>query len=133
MDSIVQRHVSPKRDMGDRLLFGRSKRRTDSATARGKEPPGVTRIVTALDIAILLPLIPLLPFVLTWWLPWERWIPWGKLPKTVLGPYWLYCALAAWHFHMPWWVVLITVILGVLVCAAAVKQIVDRRSAWHRS
>jgi hypothetical protein len=89
--------------------------------------------MTPLDIVILVPLIPVLPFLITWWLPWERWTGWSKLPKLVVGPYLLYCAFAAWHFHMHWWVVLIVAICGALVCAAALKDISDRRNAWRKS
>ena len=89
--------------------------------------------LTTLDVVILLPLIPLLPFLVTWWLPWERWIPWRKLPKAVVGPYLLYCAFAAWHFNMHWWVVLIPAILGTAVCAAALKQIIVRKRALQVS
>jgi len=53
--------------------------------------------------------------VITWWLPWERWIPWGKLPKIVLGPYVLYAGFAAWHFHASDWFVLIAIVAGVIL------------------
>ena len=34
---------------------------------------------------IVIPLIPRAPVVITWWLPWESWIP-KKIPQYVLGP-----------------------------------------------
>jgi len=45
-------------------------------------------------------------------LPWERWIPWAKLPKLVLGPYVLYAGFAAWHFHFSDWFVLQVIVAG---------------------
>jgi len=88
--------------------------------------------MTVLDIIILLPLIPLFPFLVTWWLPWERWNGWSKLPKALVGPYLLYCAFAAWHFHLHWWAVLIVGVWGAAVCIAGAKQFLDRRNAWRR-
>lgn len=89
--------------------------------------------MTALDIAILVPLVPALFLIITWWLPWERWSGWSRLPKMVLGPYLLYCAFGAWHFHMQRWVAPTLVILGLGVCAFALKQMADRTKAWRRS
>jgi hypothetical protein len=60
--------------------------------------------------------------VITWWLPWERWIPWGKLPKIVLGPYVLYAAFAAWHFHADGWFVLIVIVAGVILTIAGAVE-----------
>jgi hypothetical protein len=56
--------------------------------------------LTTIDILILVPVIPALPIVMTWPLPWERWIRWDELPAGFVGPYLLYCAFAAWHFHV---------------------------------
>lgn len=53
-----------------------------------------------LDVLVFIPLIPALPVLATWYLPWERWIP-TKLSKSVIGPYLLYCAFGAWYFKMP--------------------------------
>lgn len=79
--------------------------------------------MTTLDILIAIPVIPLAPIVITWWLPWERWIPWGKLPKIVLGPYVLYAGFAAWHFHASAWVVLIVIVAGgILTIMGAVEK-----------
>lgn len=68
--------------------------------------------MSAVDVLILAPLIPLAPILITWWLPWERWIPWAKLPKAVLGPYVLYLSFAAWHFDFPKWLVVLTLVVG---------------------
>jgi hypothetical protein len=79
--------------------------------------------MTTVDILIAIPVIPLVPMFITWWLPWENWIPWGKLPKLVLGPYLLYAAFAAWHFHASAWFVLIVVVAGsVLTIMGAVEE-----------
>lgn len=71
--------------------------------------------MTPLDILIAAPAIPVVPVAISWWLPWDRWIPWGKLPKIILGPYALYLAFAAWHFHFAAWSVLLIVIAGVVL------------------
>jgi hypothetical protein len=81
------------------------------------------------DVFILIPVIPLIPVVITWWLPWESWIP-KKVPKYVLGPYLLYAAFAAWHFNFSSFVVIGLVIFGV---AASVAAVVERvRDMRHR-
>jgi hypothetical protein len=67
--------------------------------------------VSTVDVLILIPLIPLTPVVITWWLPWESWIP-KKVPKYVLGPYLLYAAFAAWHFKLDPFVVILLAIFG---------------------
>lgn len=74
--------------------------------------------MTTVDVLIAIPVIPLVPMFITWWLPWERWIPWGKLPKFVLGPHVLYAAFAAWHFHASAWFVLIMIVAGVVLTIA---------------
>src|ERR1700746_1697771 len=59
-----------------------------------------------IDWLILAPAIPAIPVFATWYLPWERWIPWGKLPKAIAGPYALYLFFVAFHFddnHRYWW------------------------------
>ena len=71
-----------------------------------------------LKILIFIPLIPALPVLATWFLPWERWIP-RIVPKKIIGPYLLYCTFAAWYFKMPWWTVLIFGAFGAVVSAIA--------------
>lgn len=71
--------------------------------------------MTTIDVLIAVPVVPLAPVFVTWWLPWERWIPWGKLPKLVLGPYVLYAGFAAWHFHLGDWFVLMVIAVGVIL------------------
>ena len=79
--------------------------------------------MTTRDFLIAIPVIPLVPIFLTWWLPWERWIPWSKLSKLALGPYVLYAAFAAWHFHFSSWFVLIVIVTGgILTTQGAVEK-----------
>jgi hypothetical protein len=73
-----------------------------------------SRFMTTLDVLIAIPAIPFAFMVITWWLPWER-IPWGRLPKLVLGPYVLYTGFAAWHFHFSDWFVLVVIAAGVIL------------------
>jgi len=70
--------------------------------------------MTTLDVLFAIPVIPLVPVFITWWLPWG-WIPWGKLPKIVLGLYVLYAGFAAWHFHFSGWFVLLVVVAGAIL------------------
>lgn len=87
--------------------------------------------LSAVDVFILLPLFPLLVIALIWWAPWEPWV-WKNVPKTISGPYLLYCAFAFWHFHAHWWWVLLAAMLGAAVCGAALKEIHDRGKRWRR-
>jgi len=70
----------------------------------------------AIDVLIFIPLI---PGVIGFWLPLERWIP-DKMQNKIIGPYLLYCALAIWHFKERWWLALMAGLLGVGVSAAAI-------------
>lgn len=69
-------------------------------------------------VLIFVPLIPAIPVIAFWTLPWGRWIP--KIPNTIIGPYLLYCAFAIWHFKQSWWIVLWVGLLGVAVSAWAI-------------
>lgn len=75
------------------------------------------RGMSTVDTLVAIPLIPLFPVLVTWWLPWERWL-WNKVPKWILGPYLLYASFAGWHFGMPWWVCLIAGSLGFILIIA---------------
>ena len=82
------------------------------------------RVMTTLDVLIAIPVVPLVPVFIAWPLPWERWIPWGNLPKLVLGPYVLYAGFAAWHFHFSVWFVLLVVAAGaILTVIGAVEKV----------
>jgi hypothetical protein len=83
--------------------------------------------MSSLDLAILLPVMPLAPIAITWWLPWDHWIPWGKLPKRYLGPYLLYVAFAAWHFKFDWKAVLIVAMAGTFFLVGVVWELTDKR------
>jgi hypothetical protein len=71
------------------------------------------------DVLIFIPLIPAIPAVAFWFLPWEDWIP-KIIPKTIIGPYLLYCAFAIWHFKQPWWFVSMVGLVGIAVSAVAI-------------
>jgi hypothetical protein len=77
--------------------------------------------MTTLDVLILIPLIPAIPVFITWWLPWEQWIP-ARLPKLVLGPYLLYVAFGIWHFGLGSWVAAIFLLFGIGLTAFAVLE-----------
>jgi hypothetical protein len=71
------------------------------------------------DVLIFLPLIPAIPVIAFWPLPWERWIP-KIVPEKIIGPYLLYSAFAIWHFKQSWWIVSMVGLMGVGVSAAAI-------------
>jgi len=71
------------------------------------------------DVLIFIPLIPAVPVIAFWFLPWERWIP-KVTSNKVIGPYLIYCAFAIWYFKQPWWIVLMAGVLGITFCAAAI-------------
>jgi hypothetical protein len=78
--------------------------------------------MTSVDLLVLIPVIPALPILVTWWLPWERWIPWDELPKDALGPYVLYLSFAAWYFNLPKWCVALILVAGVVLLVMAVRE-----------
>jgi len=82
--------------------------------------------VRTIDVLIFVPLIPAIPVVALWTLPWERWIP--KIPNAIIGPYLLYCAFAIWHFKQPWWIVSFVGLLGITVSAAAISDLRKART-----
>jgi hypothetical protein len=86
--------------------------------------------VTTLDVLILIPVIPLLPVIATWFLPWEDWLP-KKVPKFVLGPYLLYAAFAAWHFKLGFIPVTVCAGFGAILSVAAVLEKVPAYRDLH--
>jgi hypothetical protein len=73
------------------------------------------------DALVFIPLIPALPVLATWFLPWERWNP-SRVPNSIIGPYLLYCAFAAWYFKTPWWFVVGVSLRAIIVCVIAVFE-----------
>jgi hypothetical protein len=76
------------------------------------------------ELLIAAPLVPSAPVLVTWWLPWERWIPWAKL-KAVLGPYLVYVSFAAWYFSFGWFVVPISFLSGVALSTWAIVDAIN--------
>ena len=81
-----------------------------------------------LDVLVFIPLIPAVPVIATWFLPWEDWIP-KKIPKRIIGPYLLYGAFALRYFKMDWWVVVVIALWGIGVCAIAAYEYVENRGS----
>jgi hypothetical protein len=86
--------------------------------------------MSTLDLLILIPLLPIVLIAITWWLPWERWIAWDELPKSLLGPYLLYGAFAAWHFKFAWWSVVILVLAGTVL---SIMTVMEKTKKWKRA
>jgi hypothetical protein len=84
--------------------------------------------VTMFDVVLLLPLIPVLAILISWWLPWERWL-FERSPRKIMGPYFLYCALVLWHFHARWWFIALAAVVGAGSLAAT---IIERGMPWRR-
>ena len=93
--------------------------------------------MSAIDWLILAPAVPAIPMFITWWLPWERWIPWAKLPKSIVGPYALYLFFVAFHFddsHRLWWLYYGWLgIAGVVVSVMAVVEKVKGKERPEKS
>lgn len=85
---------------------------------------------STIDVLILIPLLPAAPLVILWWLPWDRLIPWDELPKSLLGPYFLYGAFAAWHFKWPFWLEAILVVVGAVL---SIVTLMDRLKKWKQT
>ena len=73
------------------------------------------------DVLVAIPVLPLIPVLVTWWLPWETWIP-KKIPKFVLGPYFLYAAIAAWYFNLGFWPVFAAIVFGLGLSVVAIVE-----------
>ena len=87
--------------------------------------------MSTIDWVTIAPAIPAIPVFVTWYLPWERWIPWRKLPKAVVGPYALYLFFVAFHFdnHRYGWLYYgWLAIAGVVVSIMAVVEKVEGRA-----
>src|SRR6266536_4254086 len=82
--------------------------------------------MTALDWLIAAPCIPLIPILITVWLPWERWIPWGKLPKAALGPYLMYSSFVAWHFDFGAFLAVVVFIPGAVVSILGISEVIEK-------
>ena len=74
------------------------------------------------DVLVFVSVIPAIPVMATWFLPWERWIP-KKIPKSIIGPYLLYCSFAAWYFNGGLWTVGIVAFLGLVVSVSAAFEL----------
>jgi len=46
------------------------------------------------ETIIIISLLPVFPVIVTWFLPWERWVP-KWLPNKIIGPYLLFCGVSA--------------------------------------
>ena len=50
------------------------------------------------NVLVFIPLIPAMPVLATWWLPWERWLP-SKVPKRILGTLHSVCCFRSLAFR----------------------------------
>jgi hypothetical protein len=84
--------------------------------------------LTVFDVVLLVPLIPVLAILISWWLPWELWLI-ERVPRKIAGPYCLYCALVLWHFQARWWFIALAAVVGAGLMAVA---IIERGKPWRR-
>lgn len=75
-----------------------------------------------LDVLVFISLVPVMPVLATWFLPWEKWIP-KFVSNKILGPYLIYCTFGAWYFGMPMWFIVVILLFGIGVSAAALSGI----------
>lgn len=87
-------------------------------------------IFSELDVLIALPLLPLAPIVATWWLPWERWIPWGRVPKALAGPYLLYVSFALQHFRLGSFLVTTSLLAGAVLSVWGAVDVIRNWRYW---
>jgi len=80
-----------------------------------------------IDVLIFIPLVPAIPVIAFWFLPWESWIP-KIVPEKIIGPYLLYSAFAIWHFKQSWWAALMVGLMGIGVSAAAIFDLRKARA-----
>jgi hypothetical protein len=73
------------------------------------------------DVLIFIRLIPAIPVIATWFLPWVRWVP-EKIQSKIIGPYLLYCAFAIWRFKQ-------TRMVGLMAIALSAATVFDLREA----
>jgi len=85
--------------------------------------------MNALDIAILVPHVPALPFVIGGGCRAMIGASGKRVPNDIAATYLLYCAFAEWHFRLRRRAVLITAVCGGLLCAIALT---DKRNGWLR-
>jgi hypothetical protein len=85
--------------------------------------------MSIIDWLILVPAIPLIPVLVTWWLPWERWIPWARISKKIAGPFLFYLSFVEWHFRFNTWAVLLTALGALIVSVQAVREMVRGRQS----
>lgn len=77
--------------------------------------------MSTVDVLILVPLVPIAPLLVTWWLPWERFL-FENVPQKISGPYLLYASFAAWHFKLELWAVILIGAVGGGCCVAALVK-----------
>jgi hypothetical protein len=85
--------------------------------------------MSALDAIILIPVIPLIPLAVVWYLPWEHWV-WKRLSsrsRKFVGPYLMYVSFVFWHFRLHWWAVLCVFATGVAISAWSIRQLLEAR------
>jgi hypothetical protein len=92
-----------------------------SAIFAGAESRGWKLRTKTIDVLVLISIVPALPIVATWFLPWEKWIP-KLLPKKIIGPYLIWCAFGARYFGMPSWLVATVLVWGIGICVFAILQ-----------
>jgi hypothetical protein len=78
--------------------------------------------MSTLDVVVLTPALPALALVATWWLPWDRWIPWRKLHRTGLGLYALHLSFVAYYFRLPMWMPILVLLTGPTILVVAVVE-----------
>jgi hypothetical protein len=87
--------------------------------------------LSVFDVALLVPLLPLMVLAIIWWAPWEGWVM-GKVPKPLISGYLFYCAFTFWHFHAPAWIVGLLGVLGLSAFAPIARGIYQRKTRWRR-
>src|ERR1700734_3187151 len=110
--------------------------------------------LTMFDVALLIPVIPVLAILISWWAKPDEFSTRRDVASTRLsdgtrkyrlgrlatdgvmrfaeknhGALFLYCALVLWHFHARWWFIALAAVVGAGTLAAT---IIERGKAWRR-
>lgn len=77
--------------------------------------------LSAFDTVLVVTLLPAVAILISWWLPWEKWL-FERVARMIAGPYFLYCTLVLWHLHAPWWAVVAAALVGTISSALAIRD-----------
>jgi len=73
--------------------------------------------MTWVDYLFLAPLVPVIASGALWFIPWEKYVPWRKIPLILIGAYLILAALSVRHFGFSIWFQGTFALVGVILSA----------------